>query len=91
MTNVDKNIHFYYCLARAGDAASWFESGFSVDDAAVVMVNDLEENNETTIAFTKNLLKESGIEYTNEDILSHLSRFIGWHEFRSLSKICKQK
>lgn len=80
ITNVDQNIHFYYCLARAGDAASWFESGFALDKAAVVMVNDLEENNETTIAFTKKLLEESDIKYTDEDVISHLSRFIGWHE-----------
>lgn len=80
MTNVDQSAHFYYCLARAGDAASWFESGFALDKAAVVMVNDLEENNETTIAFTKKLLEESYIKYTDEDIISHFSRFIGWHE-----------
>jgi hypothetical protein len=80
MTNVDQNTHFYYCLARSGDAASWFESGFAIDKAAVVMVNDLEENNETTITFTKRLFEESGMNYKDEDILGRLSRFIGWHE-----------
>ncbi len=80
IANIDQGIHFYYCLARAGDAASWFESGFALDQAGVVMVNDLEENNETTISFTKKLLAESGIRYTDKDILGHLSRFIGWHE-----------